>query len=118
MNNKTTLIFIIIFILLAAVGFCIFIDTSDNSYESYTKNKSIVLDNDNSTYSADDSALVIEYFKAKGISGNLYSYDVAGESTPEEVSEYDVEYYYELASNGMTYYAVVLNGVVKEIEVE
>ena len=118
MSSKTILIIIIIFILLAAAGFGVFISTSDDSYDSYMENKDIVLDNDNSTYFADDSILVIEYFKAKGISGNLYSYDVVGESTPEEVSEYDVEYYYELASNGMTYYAVVLNGVVTEIEVE
>ena len=43
MSGKTIRIIIIIFILLAAVGFSVFTTMSDNSYESFMENKDIFI---------------------------------------------------------------------------
>lgn len=116
MNKKVVIVSVGLFIVFMTVTMVLVLNDNSKSYDNYIDEPSITLEEEDSNIIKDDYSIVREYYENKGISGKLYSYSINDESVPDSISNYDVLHYYELASNGVIYYAIVVDGQVIEIE--
>lgn len=111
-------IWFMVFLLLVMLGCIVYLLYNRNNnkqYNDYTNDSGIVVDTQNSVVN-DGTELVKKYFMVKGIGGTIYTCSTTSEATPSKVYDYNVDCFYEIVCDGISYYAVVVDGEVIEIE--